>query len=398
MESPRNLRWRDRGVLALPLILAFSALSWGCATATTEVPAPAAAAPEAVEGLVGEVSVQPWTFNPSIGQEVAITYELAEPARVTVTVYGPNRERTATVVDGEPRDAGRHRETWDGRDDGGIVVPDEAYFPVVEAESDRGPGRYDPLAHSGGERVNPADIHFNSRDGLISYVLPKASRVLVRAGLDEGPMLATLVNWEPRGPGLSTERWKGRDQQGVRSFIRHPDALVIIQPYALPESSILTVGNREESYREAYLARGEDRPKKAPAARQSWLDDIASPHWGQPAHLDKDPEIAVTFPELEPGPATLADHSRPLELRGDRVIVRVEVPDEPSRRFLREQRFELVAFLDDERIDEAEQAHLPFNWSWEIAGVEPGEHLLTINLVTFRQHVGVSTRRVRIVR
>ncbi len=386
------------GSLAAALLLLAIGSHWGCATVTPDAPAPAAAATAAVEGLVDSVSVQPWTVNPAAGQEVEIAYVLAEAARVTLTLYGPNQERIATVVDGEPRDAGRQRETWDGRDGDGEVVPDEAYYPVVEAESERGPGRYDPLGHSGGERVNPRDIHFSSRDGLISYVLPKASRVLVRAGLDEGPMLTTLVNWEPRGPGLSTDRWKGRDQQGVRSFIRHPDTLVILQAYALPENTIIAVGNRERSYREAFLGDGKERPKKAPAGRESWLDDIASPHWGQPVHLDKDPEIAVYFPALEPAPVALAAHAEPLELRGERVIVRVEVPDEHSLRFLREQRFELVAFLDDRRIDEAEQGHLPFNWSWEIGGVEPGEHLLTINLVTFRQHVGVSTRRVRIVR
>ncbi len=373
---------------------------WGCAVLPTEETSAridVGRARDTIKDLIQDVSVQPWTFNPATGQTVEIGYQLAEAARVTLIVYGPNQERIATVVDGEPRDAGRHRETWDGRDGNGRIVADEAYYPMIEAQGGRGLGRYDPLAHSGGERINPRDIHFNSRDGIISYVLPRTSRVLVRAGLDPGPMLTTMVNWQPRGPGLSTETWKGRDQQGLRSFIRDPNTLVIVQAYALPENSMIAVGSREESYRKTYLSRGKDRPRKAPAQRQGWLDTIASPHWGQPVHLDKDPEIAVYMPELEPGLAARAELARAVTLSGDQAVFRIVATDEDTRQFLLDQRFELVVFLDDVRIAEAEQASLPFNWAWDLSKIGPGEHWLTFNLVTFRQHVGVFTRRVEVV-
>jgi len=243
--------------------------------------------------------------------------------------------------------------------------------------------------------LNPQEIHFRPRDRLVSYVLPKAARVLVRAGIDPGPMLTTLVNWEPRGPGLVTEPWSGRDQQGLRAFSFDPDAEVIVQAYALPDTTIISVGNAATDYREYYLSWSHERPVKPAAESRPGLEAIESPHWRQPVHLDKDPRIVLSFPEAaEPQPDAPEEAVR---LVGDRAIVHVEVPDPVTRRYLRDQRFELVAFVDDQRVDEAEQAHLPFNWSWELSGLEPGEHWLTVNLVTFRQLVGTASRRVDVV-
>lgn len=382
-----------------PSLLAAAAVLAGCATrgpvASPPTGSPAAPAAREAPDLVDRVSVHPWSFDPTVGATTEIAYTLATAARVTLSIYGPNHELVARPLVKQPREAGTHREAWDGRDATGAIVPDEAYYPVIEAASEDGVGRYDPVATSGGERVNPRDIHFRPDEGTITYVLPRPSRVLVRAGLDPGPMLATPVNWLPRGPGLTTERWTGHDQEGLRSFGSDPDALVIVQAYALPDASVITFGNRDVTYRERFLEWGAEQPIRTGTEREAGLEALASPHWGQPVHLDKDPAITVTFPE-EPGGAR-RDPDDTVRLAGDEVIVRIEVPDPDTRRFLREQRFELVAFVDDERIDEAEQAHLPFNWSWDLSTLEPGEHWLTLNLVTFRQHVGTATRRVEVL-
>ena len=62
------------------------------------------------------------------------------------------------------------------------------------------------------------------------------------------------------------------------------------------------------------------------------------------------------------------------------------------------QQFELVVYVDDVMLTEAEQGHVPFNWPWNTTTISPGEHWLTVNLVTMRNHVGTATRRVKIVR
>jgi hypothetical protein len=349
--------------------------------------------PKAKRIKIENLLATPWSFNPTAKQKVTIRYKLSEKSRVLLGVYGPNKELIKRFDLGE-RDAGNHSVTWDGKDEKGRVVPDEAYFMRIDAENELYRGYYDPLSHSGGEKVNPRDIHFKPQDNMVSYVLPKASRVLVRAGLQDGPMLNTLLNWIPRGPGFCTEVWTGKDAQGIRRYSERPDALIVVQAYALPENSIIAVGNHKTDYRDYYLSYGQTRPKKVEVERETSLEPITSPHWFLPAHTDKDPLITVSFPGVE----NKTNPSTPIVVKTDEIIVRVDISDLHSRQFILSQPFELVVFVDDQRLTEAEQAHLPFNWVWDISQLSEGEHLLTINLVTIRQHVGTASQRVRISR
>lgn len=357
------------------------------------IASPRAAAGERSLGKIQSVILPERMLHVGVGDRATISYVLTQSADVTVTVWGPNREQATVLVEKEPRGEGTQSESWNGTDWAGRPVPDEAYTFVIEAVSGSGRAYYDPLAVSGGERVNPRDIHFRPDENQISYVLPRPCRVLVRAGLNEGPMLNTLVNWLPRGGGACAEHWEGRDQQGLRAYSRSPRAFIVVQAYALPENSIITYGNDSLSYRDWYLAWGQHRLRRPPPVEPRESNAILSPHWGLAPHIAKDPPLEIRFPELQ---GSLSRADEPILATDGRLLVRIDIPDSLSRRFIQEQRFELVTFLDDRRISEQEQAHLPFNWVWDLWGVAPGEHWLTINLVTMRQYVGTCSQRIRI--
>jgi len=345
---------------------------------------------------VSAVSVLPLSFNPSLDQSATVRFELSEAADVTVAMYGPNNERVATLIDGSRLEAGKHTADWDGRDDAGHPVPDEAWYVRIDANNTSGWGRWDPLAHSGGDRLHPTSIEISRMGDTISYVVPKAARVLVRAGIEDGPSLNTVLNWRPRAAGQCVEIWKGFDQQGARYF-RAPDiaAIVSVQCYGLPEASIISTGNRAADYFDWYMGHGASLPVKEEVERLSVLDGTTSRHWGLPPHLDKDPAVTLAFPQVDPSDP---EPGQAIMLDGDDVLVRMDVPVDAARDFISNQRFELVTFLDDVRIGEDEMAHLPYNWSWNLSDVPDGEHWLTVNLVTFQQHVGIATQRVNIQR
>lgn len=361
-------------------------------------PAPAAQPPR-----ITGVFVTPQSFNPSVGQVVTIGYHLSAAAEVTINIYGPNRELVRQFLTKVPKEAGHHREIWTGEDDEGAVVANEAYFFVIEATAGGKTACYDPLTFSGGELVTAQDFHFRPKENSISYVLPKACRVRLRAGLDHGPMLNTMVNWEPRVSGVCTEVWRGRDRQGLRHFSTRPGCFVISMAYALPENSIIAVGNRDRDYRRDYLAAGHKRPRKPDVPRSPGKPGVISPHWERPPHLNRDPEIAVTFPELEKQAAAVPPGTQPApgkpavpRLTGDSTILRVSIPDEADLAFMDEQKFEMVLFVDDNRILEAEQSHAPFNWTWDLTDLKPGKHYVTVNLVSATDHVGVFTAPVEV--
>src|ERR1700680_4638994 len=76
-------------------------------------------------GLVSSVAVSPAFFNPTLKQQVSVRFALAAPARVGVSVL--DRDRVAVRrFPVEAMRAGEAVVRWDGRDDAGGVVPNEA--------------------------------------------------------------------------------------------------------------------------------------------------------------------------------------------------------------------------------------------------------------------------------
>ena len=80
----------------------------------------------------------------------------------------------------------------------------------------------------------------------------------------------------------------------------------------------------------------------------------------------------------------------------DRIVgfgeVLTEVRLDPLNEvYLDQERYEISFFIDNRFIAEEEQGFVPFVWRWSPGrlGIEPGEHLLTVNVSGYRGQVGV---------
>jgi flagellar hook assembly protein FlgD len=72
---------------------------------------------------VSSLTAQPYAFYPVYNESAEIKYTLSDNALVTVAVKTPNGSLTARVlVNNQPRAAGTHTVTWDGRDDFGNLI------------------------------------------------------------------------------------------------------------------------------------------------------------------------------------------------------------------------------------------------------------------------------------
>lgn len=69
--------------------------------------------------------------NPSAGSTV-IAYTLPTGARAELAIYGVSGRRVRTLVDADAS-PGVHEELWDGRDDGGRILPAGVYFYRLRA-------------------------------------------------------------------------------------------------------------------------------------------------------------------------------------------------------------------------------------------------------------------------
>jgi hypothetical protein len=170
-----------------------------------------AAAPPAA--TISAIAVEPRFFNPALGQVATIRFTLGARARVAVSILDRDRFVVRRLPPRE-QEPGRAAFAWDGKDDAGATVPDEAYSLLIEAATGGRSEQYDPSAGFT-PQIEGAEIRSYSRSaGVLSYTLSRPSRVHVQAGQAtpdsksgqmQGPILKTLVDREPRVAGAVIE-------------------------------------------------------------------------------------------------------------------------------------------------------------------------------------------------
>jgi len=81
----------------------------------------------------------------------------------------------------------------------------------------------------------------------------------------------------------------------------------------------------------------------------------------------------------------------------DKLLVRAAAADE-DRDVTLDQQFEVILFIDNVFYAEEERGHLPFNFPMELTSLPPGEHVITVNVVTFGDQIGIGSRKIKTVR
>ncbi len=331
---------------------------------------------------IAEIALDRDSFNPSARESVTLTYSQVPAGAAEVLIYDPDGGLMRRLPI-NAKTAGRV--VWDGRDDAGSVVPDEAYtFTIKSADG----AVYDPATFSGDTVGDITDAVVDAR-GNLSYRLPAPARVLIRLGVHNGPMYRTLVDWRPRPTGTVNESWDGFDAKGLMRIRDHPDFSVLATYVTLSETTVITYGNAAETYRDYKLDRGQGRPKRPPLSREASVASVARRDFPVPPAWTRTPVVVLDFPDF-PDPTAVPEVKRS-------VAVRIDVAPEDRAR-LAEDQFEVIFYVDGVFFAEAERGYLPLNWSWELNALPPGERVLTVNIASFRGQVGVASRKVVLVR
>lgn len=229
-------------------------------------------------------------FNPSLGQDVAITFVAPVAGSLTATVVDRDGYRLRYLARQERIAAGQHVIPWNGKDDAGAVVPDEAYSLKLDLVAGNRHLVYFPALRSSIAARTLRVRSYDPRTGIISYELPGASRVHIQAGSavvdakghPNGPVLKTVVDEQPRAGGTVVEHWNGFDESGTIYVPDQPNFVMSLVAAPLPENSIITVGNRANGFLD-YVARRRGAsviPLHASHAHHVGLpaiDDVAPP-------------------------------------------------------------------------------------------------------------------------
>jgi hypothetical protein len=149
------------------------------------------------------------------------------------------------------------------------------------------------------------------------------------------------------------------------------------------------VGNQRYTYRAYKTGLPAPRPKKE--ERPFAGNRKITPHFLRSRVTDRAFRVRLTFPELE--------KDKPVELPEvkDRILVHVDV-DPEDKAILLNQQHEIMLFNDFIFHAEEERGYLPFNFPWEVNQLPAGEHILTVNISSHSDQVGVGSRKIRVIK
>jgi PKD repeat protein len=178
---------------------------------------------EMVVGVDVALSIANETFNPTRGETVAIDTSTSANMPVRLLIKDKNDGRVVRTLVNEVRTAGNYSDPWDGHDDAGQMLPQGAYYAILEY-NDVGGKTFDlDLTNTtGGSRSNPQRSaipnNFSPLAGqplTIDFTLAQASEVTAFIGrYDVDTRLITFMERVPLGKGTHQVIWNGENADG----------------------------------------------------------------------------------------------------------------------------------------------------------------------------------------
>lgn len=324
-------------------------------------------------------------FSPALGEKFTVPFTTTKDGNVTLLIYTPDHNLIRSLSAGAVKAGKEHRIVWDGKDSHGTVVPNEAYIPVLQLQTAEGNYTADPR-NTGGEILENLDRHADMQ-GNIFFTLKQPSRTLVRMGVESGPLLRILSNWQPRSAGKVKIRWNFKDETGSIDFSKL-HYIAAISAFALPDFSIITTNNQKESYLH-YFERRHLRcnlPQEVTTKMLVRNGRRLSPHFFRCRKEERIPKLSMRMEgaALKNGVALL---------RNDKPVTVVVQMNQKDLDLIEKKQYEVGFFIDGVFKSEAEQGYIPIRWQFIPNGLKAGEHILTVNITTFDGNVATSSQK-----
>lgn len=326
---------------------------------------------------ISRVSVDKKTFDPQKDKKALIKFYISKPAtNALIGLYDSNNS-LIRLLKMQNLKQGFNAAAWDGKDEKGDSVKSDIVIYTITVNDIRGSLTYDPTDDTEGFEIHARDFSYDKKSGKIFYTLPRASRVRLRAGLKEGLLLNTIFDWEPREAGEHNYVWDGKDSSENLFLLKHPNLDLNLTCYTLPDNCLIIKGGNRNVLEDETLS------KRNPKGKSQLTKYLHSLHKTSNCH---EPDFTIEFPRAE-----INKDGLPI-LKG-RVPVRVSiVPEDKS--YMVNKRFEVMFYVDTVFFYEEEEGSSPFTFYWDTTKLNNGEHLLTVNIMSYDDHVGAKTKKV----
>ncbi|MBR9805434.1 hypothetical protein GYB62_02875 [bacterium] len=305
------------------------------------------------------------TVIPEQKSGAEVRFSVDETAEVTFEIFDASNQRVYHVA--KPFPAGDHAFVWNGVSSAGRKLLPDAYFFTLKASSGDQHIEYDVTEHTGGRVVQVSNLRWDNESGKIHFSIGKPSRVLIRAGIQKGPLVATISNWAVFKKGHHAVEWDGLDAQDVINLSAHPKLRLVADAFTVPKNSLYIepLGlSREYSNLPGTVTR---RPTKA--------SNSVERHFMAGANLAHRQDFPVSL------------LVSPINHSDERIEIKVDV-DKKYRDLIASGRFEVAVFVDGVFFYENEIAYLPMSFYIDKQKLSPGEHLLSVNVIGFDGNMG----------
>jgi hypothetical protein len=330
--------------------------------------------PESRVLQISKVRVLPKTLDFDDNNKVMIFFNLTKPATVNVKILDLEHNLVRDLVTGRMLSGGEHSFSWNGNNENGNPVGDGVYLYTIEASGEGGVVTYDPYHETYGHYLAIDKFEWDKENSQYSFILPKAAMLRQRVGIKNGPMLKTLFDWQPEQAGRKFYSWDGIDKSGFIHFSEHPDLYFFTSAYSLAINSILVNNSSNEGHGDS----------TTPISSSGGY--IHAHHFKGTCYEPRlQVELLNKYPENERGYPIVSG------------LVPIRIGIDPNDRHLIAERYEIMLFVDMTFLFEDEDATNPFNYYWDTRGLNVGEHTLTINIMSYQDHVGVETIKVEVI-
>ena len=331
--------------------------------------------------MISDVTATPKRLVSLGEQDVSITFRINRGACCELRIRDVHRN-VLRIHELGSLGPGTHTIKWDGRDSHGNLAQGHRFLYAIQGVDERGRhAAFDPIERAHGVAVKPRRFSHDSAKGRLSYVLPRPCMVRIRIGLRDGPLLRTLVDWEPQNAGIHEIGWDGRVASGAMSIGQHPQLDITLSAYAIPANVILVdhavSATRTDGHKPNDAANAR---RRMPPDSNTYLHatcDLAHCH---------EPRFTVTFPKAHTGDAD------GLRVTG-RTPVRITL-DPRDHDYIVARRFEVMVYVDGVFVFEEESGTSPLTYHWDTKELVPGRHFVTVNIMSYDDHVGTVTHNV----
>jgi len=339
---------------------------------------------------ISSVVVSPSFINTTLGQKANIEVAVVKAGIMTVTILDRDRF-PIRVLRSISVKAGKHQIAWDGKDEAGLAVPDEAYSVRVELKGTDQVDVHDPSDAFVPIAENPASASYNRVDGVLAYTLSLPSRVHIQAGQvnataaagePPGPVLKTILDRQPRVAGALVERWNGFDESGSINVAELKGFVISIAATSLPGNSIITTGNRSMTffqYAQVHRTPAQKAIRPLTAAGHEH-------HKGLNTFEDHAPALALGLEAPRANDAYLLQAGRPLRLSA--------VASADRSPYFFSQPATLYVFVDERSVAVVKSNENPTHITIDAKDLPPGEHRIAVNWASAFGPVAVRAARV----